>query len=311
MKLYTLVPSLFLAVALCGCDKEKTTELNRDSDGYSTKLDNYKALRIPLKNSLANGLYGIVKVFSEHEMNGVGHKGKSVTGDCVVQGAGSVVVLDGRMFIVTAKHVVVPNTAIKSLVDKKNEKKKIEFEEIKDIGAKVLVGSLGVVPDAVWLSFQYDVAILQIAQKDEQSVLDVYFRDPSAPIDIGSTSDSIRPGLEVESWGFPARQNPQVEKVVVASVDNECFVLNRALLRGYSGGLVLRKTGETKSIGGVIFRADEQANQTSVLPWDIAARLLQAAQSNKLSSSIEKVELGNTVTLGNVAYRFNKVYEKK
>jgi len=309
MKLYITAPLMFLVIGLCGCDKEKTTNLQRDLSDYNTQLANYKAVTPPLKTSLVNGLHGLVKVFSEHVIKGSDRKGKAVTGDYVVQGAGSVVVSDGRIFIVTAKHVVLPNTAIKALKDKKDEKKSIEFEEITEISAKVLVGALGVTPEALWLSRQNDVAILQIAQKDQKSVLDVY--SPFAPIEIGSPSGLVRPGLEVESWGFPARQNPQVEKVVVASVDSECFVLNRALLRGYSGGLVLIKTGETKSIGGVIFRADEQANQTSVLPWSIAARLLQAAQSNKLSPSIEKVELGNAVKLGDVAYGFNKFYDKK
>ncbi len=325
MKLRIIVPSIFLVIALCGFDKPKQTYFERfksvfggevtdvqgGSDDYSTKLTNYKAVSAPLKTSRANGLYGIVKVFSEHEIRGIGHKGKIVTGNYVLKGAGSVVISDGRMFIVTSKHIVVPNTAIKSLVDKKDEKKKIEFEEITEIGAKVLVGYLGVIPEALWLSRQHDVAVLQIAQKDEKSVLDVYFPYQSVPIEIGTPLDLMRPGLEVESWGFPARQSPQIEKIVVASVDSEYFVLNRALLPGYSGGLVFIKTGETKSIGGVIFRADEQVNQTSVLPWNIAVHLLQAAQSNKLSSSIEKVELGNAVKLGNVAYGFNKFYDKK
>ena len=326
MKLQTLVPVIFIALVLCGADKPTqsyferfkgifggtTTKIKRETDVYRTDLSNYRIVDNTMKVGLSNGLYGIIKVFSEQEIKGVSPKGKSVAAYTRWQGAGSVVVLDGCMFIVTVRHNIASRTDIRVIeeIDLKGKKKTIEFEKIDQIGAKVLVGSLGVIPENIWFSRQYDISVLQIAPKDQKSVLDVYSRDSGAPINITSPSNNVRSGIEVESWGFPARQDPQVEKLMVASVDSEYFVLNRALLRGYSGGLVLVKTGKTKSIGGVIFRADDQANQTAVLPWSIVSSILQAAKSNKVSPDIEKVELGNAVSIGDVTYRFNQFYDE-
>jgi hypothetical protein len=282
---------------------------SEDLAEYRTRPEAYKAMPKSENTSLVNGLQGVVKVFAEHEIYGQ-HKGKSISGSGRFQGAGSVILVDREMFVVTAKHIVVPNKDTKSItsVDAKGHKSTIEFDKVTSVAAKVVVGPLAVVPESIWLSKDYDAAVLQIAQKDQKAILDGYFHDSAAPIGILPDLAIVKPGYDVESWGFPAKQNPQVEKNTVASTDVAYFVLNRALIRGYSGGPVLVQTGNTKRIGGIIYRADEQSNQTYVLSWKIVSQLLDAAKSNHNPSDATHVELGGDTTLDGVPYKYVPYY---
>ena len=308
MKLYIL-PMLTLVIPLVHIQAPAEAVVEPSNTEFATQISAYPALKQAATPTLANGLYGMVKILAEHSLQGKDAKGREVQGSFVAQGAGSIVMVRNQMFIITARHVVLPNSRIQQIVDKANPKKKLDFAEVNVTASKVLVGALAVVPNGIWLSKVDDIAVIGVDSKDQQAVLDVQYRDPSAPIELKADREMITPGMKVEAWGFPARQSPQIEPVAISSVENQYFVLNRALLRGYSGGLVLvnNANGE-KSLGGIIIRADESANQSTVLKASKVVNILQVSSTNGSSSDIQRVTIGKTTLIGNIAYTLKAYY---
>jgi len=214
-----------------------------DADRLQTTADRYAGYERPEVAHLADGLHGVIKVVGEHGMGA-----ESVL---VAQGTGSLWVADGQWFVVTARHVVVPDTD--------------QVPQEAALWTRVALGPLGVIPQTVWVSPIEDIAILEVTGPERAELLSSVYLDSARPIAAGE----VAVGWEVEAWGFPSRHLPQLEKPSVAAVQPEYLALNSALQGGYSGGplLVRSRSGSSKRVVGLIVRADDEADQTTTLPW--------------------------------------------
>ena len=290
----TLTIIIFVALGftvLQACNKSNedtptsTERVVNDSPYIKTSREKYPAIDSQKSPELENGLHGLVKLFVEHKITGKTLKDKDTSGSYIAKGTGGVIVHDGRWFIITARHVLVPNKDIKQFTDPEEPDEVIELKSTTSLGTRIVIGSASAKPSRIWFSMVHDIAILEVAGETRFALAAVLHKDAKAPISIKPNNELIEAGAEVEAWGFPAKHHPQVEKPSISSVTPKYFVLNRALLRGFSGGLVLRETqlgGDVaKTPLGIISRADDQANQTTVLDWGIAKHIFDAAVSGK------------------------------
>ncbi len=269
--------------------------------------------KYPAWNNMSNesimdkdGYYGLIRVFSRHYLKGNNNKGEQANVDFVVHGAGGLISIGNRLYVVTAKHVIIPNTEIKKV--KLSEKSDpIEFKNISTIESQILIGGFGVQPKSVMVSENEDFCILLLSDQDRNIILKSYNKDRYAPLSIINENPIENPsGMTAEVWGFPAQHNPQVERVLVSASAKKFFSLNKALLRGYSGGPVFILNDETKQkeFAGIIIRADEKANQSIVLPITSFSHVLEAIKMSKKSSDIVYINEGNEKSLGAVKYRY-------
>lgn len=285
--------SVFLAVAC-------TSHPASPSPVPTFSIDSYPVLRnLGGERPDAEQRYiGLVKVYAEHHVR----DRKGTEGLYLVQGAGTLVTVatsgQQRLYVVTARHVVVPSPFIKTLVlnpDDPKRKKELKFEEISEVSSRVLVG-IGVEPSAILLAktrqgILSDVAFLEIPL-EEYSFLKPYlhlFTRLSPPSAEQNMEDLI--GGEVRVWGYPAGLSPQSASgcCVVTDIRPAYMILNQALIGGYSGGLVLHSDGKT--ILGIPVRSDERAQQTIALRWDLVESLLSDP------GSLQRVALGESVEI--------------
>lgn len=318
--------SLFL---LIGCsnnsDSNKTSDVsNKTLALQEINEQNYPALKnISHENVFQeDGYYGVIRVFSRHYLKGLNNKGKDVNGNYVVHGAGGVISINGNLYILTAKHNIIPDIRIRQIKPSK-ESAPIEFNKISDIQSQILIGGFGVQPKEIMLSKDEDVCVLSISDQDRDEILKSYNKDRFAPISINNEEASENPsGMTVEVWGFPAQHNPQVEHVLISASAKKFLSINRSLLRGYSGGpvFILSDDKKKKSFAGIITRADDSANQSIVLPYSLFShlfdnikgpekpsffsRLFSDAKKSEKSSDLINIKKGDEITMGDVKYKY-------
>lgn len=277
---------ILAAIALAACSSEAPPTPVPPS--LATDFANYKVEAVS-PPSLPSGYHGITKVTAEHGFNG------DPAARFVAQGAGSLIVDNDRWFVVTARHVVVPNPETKSVAER-------DLGSIRSLEGRVAIASLGLQPTAIWFSTTADVAALELRREDRSLLLEVLDRDRAAPVAL-STSGRVQPGATVEAWGFPAKHMPQVQMPVVSAVRDGFFVLNQALARGFSGGPVLADRVGKRELVGVVTRADDDAQQTSVLDWSTGAQLIKSTRQSTLPPHLLRVELP-----GSIEYRGIPLY---
>lgn len=260
-------------------------------------IDDYPVLRNlgeERPNTEQQKYLGLIKVYAEHSVRDV----KGTEGSYLVQGAGTVVILGERLYVITARHIVVPSLLIETLVlnrDDPKKKEEIKFDKIQEVGSRVVVG-IGVEPSAILLArtergILSDIALLEIPV-EEYSFLKPYLHlssGLSSPPAEQKLEDLI--GKEVRVWGYPAGLSPQATSgcCTVTDVRSDYIILNQALYGGYSGGLVLQSDGRT--IIGMPLRSDEGYQQTIALRWDVVESLLSDL------GSLQRVTLGESVTI--------------
>ena len=313
IKLFRLLTVAFLVfITLQSCSKPSKKapvspeSVTVDSPYIKTSREKYPAIASQNPPELKNGLQGLVKLFVEHKITGKTLKDKDTSGSYIAKGTGGVIVHDGRWFIITARHVLVPNKDIKQFTDPEDPDEVIELKSTTSLGTRIVIGSASAKPSRIWFSIVHDIAVLEVENKTQFALAAILHKDSKAPINIKPNSKLIEAGAEVEAWGFPAKHHPQVEKPSISSVTPKYFVLNRALLRGFSGGLVLRETQSDSDVVktplGIISRADDQANQTTVLDWEIAKDIFDAAISGKKLAGLVAVSVPGKTKVGGLDF---------
>jgi len=248
----------FLALLLAGCAGEEPAAVLPGMLSSDPSL--YQAFPAG-KHQLASGFHGLVKLTAELGLSE--EEGDWVT--YAVQGAGSLVVKSGRWSVVTARHVLVPDPDVRTVGDE-------ELDEVVAASTRVAIGSLGIQPQSMCFSTQDDLAVLEVGAEDQAALVRILQELPR--VALPGRDGAVELGATVEAWGFPAMHHPQVQKPAVSARSPGFFVLNQALLRGYSGGPVIGDAGGRKRVVGIISRADDAAQQTTVLEWSKVEPLL-------------------------------------
>lgn len=266
----------------------------------SFSADNYPVLRgMSGERPDAEQRYiGLVKVYAEHHVR----DRKGTEGSYLVQGAGTLITIvtsgQQRLYVITARHVVVPSPFIKTLVlnhEDPKRKKEIKFDKINEVWSRVLVG-IGVEPSAILLAktregVLSDIALLEIPIKEYISLkpyLHLFTR--LSPPSVEQKIEELV-GSEVRVWGYPAGLSPQAASgcCIVTDIRPAYMILNQDLIGGYSGGLVLHSDGKT--ILGMPVRSDKEAHQTIALRWDTVESLLNDP------SSLQRVAPGDFIEI--------------
>lgn len=140
---------LSILFVLTACSSQNLPPTVSPLTDISTSYENYPAAAI-LQNAerMEDSLLGLVKIFVEHGFEDV----EGTMGTYTARGTGIVVVRNGRWFVVTAKHMIVPNPDLKSIIlDPEDPTRKITFSKISKIGSSVIVGYTSVEPATIWL----------------------------------------------------------------------------------------------------------------------------------------------------------------
>ncbi len=267
-----------------------------------SSADSYPA-RLPNVGEAEAGYLGLVKVYVEHGLE----DRRGTVGNYVAQAAGQLVGVGPRWYVVTSRHVVVPNPKLQSIVlQSEGRERTVNLDTITSTGSRVALGSTGVQPSALWLPREasVDVAVLEVPRGE-------YYSLRYRPLDahIGAETKEIRIvlGQRVLVWGFPARQAPQVESLSVIDVTPRHVVLDRALEPGYSGGIVLLANASPRHAAlGIVTRAARESNQSVVLSWDVVRSFLDAVVARR--PSVWRVEVNDTVQYEGVAFTFADFY---
>ena len=289
---------LILAVILAACSFNKKQEETPvpTSIYIHTSSENYPAANQAVSKPVADGFLGLVKIYVEHGLK----DDQGISGTYEAQGTGSIIGANGKYYIVTARHVVIPNPELKSFIpDPQKPDEKITFGVIKNLGSRILIGYKGIEPSAIWLPTddKLDIALLAVPEPMQQNIV---YRSLNAAI---YNSVSPAPGNDVEAWGYPAKQSPQTQKLIISDVTPEYFVLNQALLQGYSGGLVLLSNeNPQKTIIGIIIRSDDKLNQSTVLSWEAIRPIFDGAINN--SSTVKKIAMQETTQYMKASFAF-------
>jgi len=295
---------VLVAILISGCSQKDETEYPT-SPLYKSEAQNYPSLKQTDFSQLPDGYQGIIRLFSRHHLSGNDKDGEHANAEFVVHGAGSLISFSGKLYILTAKHVILPNSRLRKI--SLNDDDPIEFSSISTVSSEVLIGGLGIEPTRIAFSQTEDVCVLSVSDSDRNKVIQTFSRDGQAPINVTNADDTgLNPGIYVEAWGFPAQHNPQVEHVLISAVNVGQLILNKALLRGYSGGPVftLPKDSSKKDFVGIIIRADDKANQSMVLPRSSISSILVCVRDNQRIAGISLVKKSQEAQLGDVKYRF-------
>jgi hypothetical protein len=303
-----IVIKIFFILFIASCSP-KQSQVQAPLINIRTNLKNYPAAAEYLKgrSDLQEGFNGIVKIFVEHGFEDATH----TTGTYEAEGTGSVFVNNHHIYIITAKHVIVPSHEIKSIIiDPKDSSKKINFGKIVLVGSRVSIGKNGNPPSVIWFSAdsKLDVAILEISDSDNQSLI-------INPLDASIDPDLLRdpksvltPGLDADIWGFPSTQSPQMEKLNITDINSQFFVLNRALSGGYSGGIVIFSNNNMeKSIAGMVIRSDSQSNQSTSIPWNAISTVFDAVL--RKSDTVFSIISNEKVEVDGVPYLYSDYYD--
>lgn len=302
MKNLFLLLLIFMLLVACSARKgEQVEEATPSSSLILTSSDNYPAAKLITPVPRKDGFLGLVKIFVEHGI--MDDEGK--TGTYLAQGTGSVFSINGQHYIVTAKHVVIPNAGLKEFIpNPEKPKDKVTLNKVESLGARILLGYTGIEPSSVWIPVNDnpDIAILTIPD-DKLSSLVIRSIDARMGNNNAVSNNVFEPGSDVEVWGYPAKQSPQTQRMIISDVKSEYFVLNQALLQGYSGGLVLLPTDDnTKIIIGMIIRSDDKVNQSTVVPWNEISAVLDGAINS--TSNVRQLAPNETVKYRKMAYAF-------
>ena len=278
-----------LAIATLGCgDREKeTTEVSpllKTSGAYPAARE--AAVERP------SGVMGIVKLNCEHRIVGLNGKGKEVAATVLLQGAGVVVGSNSKTMVVTAKHVVSPNSKTRSvaqIVD--GDETVTEFSTVSQASSRIAIGTVGLQPLSVWLSESSDLAFLEISESDLKLLLETFQKDPNAPMDL-DPKYYPRPGDELEMWGYPGQHLPQVKKATVSAVQDGFFVVNAALDGGFSGGIAIFKEGGQRVPAGIVIRSSPDVDQSTVLVWGLVKKMVTDIGSARSASAAGLVFVG-------------------
>jgi hypothetical protein len=291
-----ILAGFFNLFALAACSSQNVPATVSPLTDITTSSDNYPAAAILQKSEKTeDGLLGLVKIFAEHGFEDV----EGTRGTYTAQGTGIVVIREGRWFIVTARHMIVPNPELKSIIlDLEDPGKEVTFGKISNTRSRVIAGYTSIEPSVIWLPVgdRTDIAVLEISEEMASSLV---YRSLNADRFV---SNPFTPGHDVEVWGYPAKQFPQVQRLTISDVATDYFVLNQALEQGYSGGLVLLSEGGTeKMVAGMVIRADRESNQSIVLTWSLVNSMLDAAANN---TSSQKVAVNESVQYKGVSLHF-------
>lgn len=295
-RIFCILVSIFHLFVLAACSSQNVPPTVSPLTDITTSSDNYPAAAIMQQaEKTEDGLLGLVKIFAEHGFEDE----EGTKGTYTSQGTGILVIREGRWFVITAKHMIVPNPDLKSIIlDPEDPDKEITFGNIIKTRSRVIAGYTSVEPSVIWLPVEdrIDVAVLEISEKMASSLV---YRSLNADRFV---SNPFTPGHDVEVWGYPAKQSPQVQRLTISDVATDYFVLNQALEQGYSGGLVLLTEGGTeKIVAGMVIRADKDSNQSIVLTWPLVNSLLDAA-ANNISS--QKVVVNEILQFEDVSFEF-------
>ena len=307
--------SLFFLVAACGKSSGTPKGDNKPNPSllsFATNQQEYPALKNQPGSSIPrqDGYYGLIRVFSRHYLEGTNRKKQESKADYVVVGTGGVILIGQKYYVITARHVILPNTQSRS-IKMSDKSDPVEFDRISFVQSQILVGSLGIQPNEIIVSQDRDVAILALADQDDGLIASTYSKDRDAPVSLTSVStiENIS-GMRGEVWGFPAHHDPQIERVLVSASTSRSITLNRALLGGYSGGPVflLRERGGRKEFAGIVIRADDKANQSTVLPEASLAPFFECLKTGRHAVGVSYMKIGNEISVGNVNYRYLSYY---
>jgi len=283
-----LTPAFALAIALSfatACGDPAAPAHTADPATLRSEPGAYNAMAPDSAPKLSSGAYGVVKLTAEHQFEG------EETASYVAQGAGTLLVSRGDWYVVTARHVVVPNPGVREIDG-------VTLGPLKRLRTRVAISSLGVEPTSLRYSTEHDVALLAIGPEDRARLHRIVNLDPAAPIPLREDEKAVQPGHTVEAWGYPAKHLPQLSKPAITTQQETYFVLNEALQRGYSGGPVLAPSGSGKAIAGIIIRAEDEDDQTLVLNWSLARSLLTGGDATE-------VALGSETTHGGLPLAFS------
>ncbi len=312
-----VIGSLLLSVLIingcskCSGDNKEAEQIRQSQILEKARSQGYSALADQQQSSKQkDGYQGLIRIFSRHYLLGTNIKDKESKADYVVHGAGGLFSFNGKLYVLTAKHVVIPNSQIKEIkISDKGDP--ITFKNISLIQSEIIIGGLSVQPSTIIVSMNEDFCVMSIDDKDKPLVLKAYSKDRQAPLPIKTlTNFENISGMKVEVWGFPAQHNPQVERVLV-SVSNDKFIsLNKALLRGYSGGPVflIEQGKPQKDFVGIITRADEKANQSTVLSVSQFGQVFKALLENQTLSDVAYVKRGGEASINDAKYKFLNYY---
>ncbi|MBT3291962.1 MAG: hypothetical protein HN380_31760 [Victivallales bacterium] len=165
------------------------------------------------------------------------------------------------------------------------------LKHVSNLRTRIAIGSLGVHPASLRVSGEHDLAVLELHREDWAATMDILHAHPDGPLSLHGAA--VKPGGTVQAWGFPAKEHPQVQTPVISAQSRGFFVLNQALMRGYSGGPVLSVDGP--AMAGVITRADDDADQTTVLHWALVTELMANDQGIEIEVPGEGVYAGKPI----------------
>ncbi|MBV6451530.1 MAG: hypothetical protein MHPDNHAH_02274 [Anaerolineales bacterium] len=297
---------LCLLVILVSCSslQQAKSPSSEPLSDISTSPENYPAGQQYNANSVQNdGFKGLVKIFVKHGVQDI----NGTVGTYIAQGTGTVLIKNGQWYVITARHIIVPNPNLKEiLLDPNDPQKKLEFSDLIKTGTIISLGHTAVSPVRIWLptDTDLDVAILEVSHDLAQSMVFRPFEVQFEPLQLST----IQLGFDTECWGYPAKQYPQTKKLVISDVNKNFLVLNEALEQGYSGGLVvLPVTDGGKLVLAMILRADQASNQSIALAWsDVEIVFNNAVNGNSSTISIAKNE---TVNYSNVDFTYYDFYD--
>jgi hypothetical protein len=256
MKSGGFILSTTLTFILVGCgagDNDRVAD--KQMDLLDSVEANYKVGEPPQAQG-AVGHLGVVRLFSKFEGQGEDFEEDPI----VVRGTGAVYSVNGLAVILTAKHNIVPTV---ELLDALNW----EAGSIDRVNVQLAVTHLGLEVSEVRLLKDVDLAVLILEPEHIGFLEQVVDRvgESEATIGIMATNDELI-GSEVEVWGYPDVEAPQLELVSVTSLRPNSFVLNSALRPGFSGGAVLLSRGQSRHLVGLVIRSDEKGGQSIAVP---------------------------------------------
>lgn len=295
---------LMFSVFLTGCGASPHTTSTTTSEYLETDIRNYPAIaNNSTTKNYTDSYLGLVKIFTEHGFRD--NKGK--VGSLNARGTGCLVVYHNRWFVLTARHIIVPNPKTRSIIIKEQ---RIDFDRIIETGSRIAISNIGIEPLSLWLPTDenVDVAVIEIPKEMQRSIV---YRD-LGKLDKYNTNKNdftISLGSDVEVWGYPAKQSPQMKQIEISDIIKEgYFVLNQAVEPGYSGGLILLPMKNTqKTIIGMVIRSDVEAEQSIAIAWPVVLSILSsAANQTEFTKKMELNEAQKYIGASFTLYEFHK-----
>jgi S1-C subfamily serine protease len=224
------VPLFVLLVALVGC---QSLGPDGQSQNSSRCLRIYSATAWRVHQVIPGGILSRTQVYDKEDLSDQR------------KGTGLVVVADGRRFLVTASHVVVPQWADGVAAASKWQGQ----SSLTGGSVRIRASSLAYSPQRLYVDQASDIAILEMPAEFWEK-LNVLAFVPKTEL----------PRLEeaVKTWGFPKPAAPQLKVgAQVITANAEMLEFNEPLDGGFSGGPVLNTYDQL--IGMVLRSTDRQS----------------------------------------------------